>query len=66
MHPSQHSERLLPLKEVISRTSLSRATVYDLMKRGAFPKPIRLLEHRIAWPESTVSSWIADKIGEAA
>lgn len=59
------TERLLPVKAVIDRTSLSRAFIYEAMKQGAFPKPIRLSPNRIAWPESAVTNWIAAKIGEA-
>ena len=66
MFPTTQPERLLPLKAVVDRTSLSRAFVYDLMKQGGFPKPIRLSTNRIAWPESAVAAWIAAKIGEAA
>lgn len=55
-------ERLLPLPAVLDRTSWSRAKLYDAINKGDFPAPVRLSTNRVAWPESTVAAWIAEKI----
>ena len=60
------AERLLALPEVMQRTSLKRAWLYAAIARGEFPKPVRLSANRVAWPESSVATWIASKIAEAA
>jgi prophage regulatory protein len=59
-------ERFLPVAAVIDRTSFSRATLYQMVHDGDFPRPIRISPNRVAWPESAVTAWIADKIAEAA
>jgi len=61
----QSRERLLPVSTVLERTSLSRSYVYDAVKRGEFPPPIKISVNRVAWPESAVSAWIASKIAAA-
>lgn len=42
-------------------TGLSRSTIYDLMKKGAFPRPVRLTRKAVAWPESAVVEWLASR-----
>ncbi len=53
--------RLLHLREVLSRTSLSRTTVYRLMARARFPASIQL-GGRVAWIEAEVEGWLLDRI----
>lgn len=55
--------RLLHLKEVLNRTSLSRSHVYRLMGLGEFPGSIAL-GARVAWVEGEVSEWIDARIAE--
>jgi prophage regulatory protein len=50
-------ERLLTIREVMARTSLSRSYIYALMRKGAFPDQ-RKLGHKCArWRESEVDAW---------
>ncbi len=57
--------RLLHLKEVLNRTSLSRTSIYRLMARGRFPESVAL-GSRVAWVESEVQAWIQARIEERA
>jgi prophage regulatory protein len=62
---------LLRRAEVMRRTSLSKAQLYALMKKDAFPKQITLSPGSVAWSEAAVQDWIARRIaasesGEAA
>jgi prophage regulatory protein len=56
--------------KVTEQTSLSRTTIYDLVKAGEFPKPVRLTRNRIAWEASKVQAWLTERVhssrGEAA
>lgn len=52
-------------RDVCSRTTLSRSTLWAKVADGTFPPPVRLGRNRVAWPTSVVSRWIADKIAEA-
>lgn len=54
------SNTLLNAKQVCQATTLSRGTLYALISRGLFPKPIRIAgTRRTAWPSDVVQAWIA-------
>ncbi len=52
------TDTLLRRPEVENRTGLSRSTLYDWMKRGNFPLPVRLGTRLVAWRESEVTAWL--------
>jgi prophage regulatory protein len=54
--------KFLGLPDVIARTTLSRSNIYLRMERGDFPKPVKLGERKVAWLESDIDSWMADKV----
>lgn len=49
--------RLLRVREVSSKTGLSRAYIYKLERQGGFPKRRRLSEARVGWLEHEVDAW---------
>lgn len=53
---------ILRLPTVKTRTGLSRSTIYNRMKEGDFPKPIRLGPRAVGWLENEVDAWIAEQI----
>lgn len=53
---------LLRLPEVQRRTGLTRSVVYELARRGEFPRPLKLTERSSAWVESEVQAWIAARV----
>lgn len=64
--------RLLSMKQVCERTSLSRASILRKVDDEKFPAPVALGERkrnrrgqltgRIAWVEEEVDAWIADRL----
>ena len=40
---------------------LSRTTIYEMMKRGEFPRPIKITGKAVAWRESDISAWLASR-----
>lgn len=56
--PSPVQERFMRLPEVIRVSGLSRATIYELMSKGAFPKKVPLGGRNVAWPESEINAWV--------
>ena len=50
---------------VISRTGLSRSSIYLKMAQGQFPQSIRLGQRAVGWLESDVDAWITGRIEEA-
>ncbi|TCJ97962.1 AlpA family transcriptional regulator [Volucribacter psittacicida] len=55
-------EKFIRLNEVIERTGLSKATIYNYMKQNKFPKSIPLYAKSVAWLESEIDNWINNKI----
>ena len=53
---------LIRLKEVLARVRLGRSTIYNLIKASKFPKSIPLGPRSVAWVESEIDEWIAQKI----
>lgn len=49
--------RFIRLKEVIAICGKSRSSVYDAIKRGAFPRPVMLQGRSAAWIKSEVEQW---------
>ena len=63
--PAIPRDRLIRLPDVESATGCKKSTIYDLMKSGRFPKPVRLSARHVVWPESAVLQWVQDRIQEA-
>ena len=51
-------QNILRINEVISRTKISRSTIYGLMKAGSFPASRRAGRKSIGWLESEIDEWI--------
>jgi len=47
----------MPLREVMSETSLSKPVLYRLMQGGAFPRQVQLSPRRVAWIRGEVDAW---------
>ena len=45
--------------EVEVITGLSRSTIYLMMSRGEFPRPVKITGKAVAWPEKTIADWLA-------
>ncbi|MDH2240193.1 AlpA family transcriptional regulator [Pigmentiphaga sp. GD03639] len=60
---SQHTESLLRLERVMDRVGLGRTSIYDEVKAGTFPRPVKRGK-RSLWVESEVDAWIAGAITE--
>lgn len=55
-------ERLLRLPDVEARVGLRRSSIYDAVKRGEFPAPVKLSRRAVCWPASAIDAWIAERI----
>ena len=56
--------RIIRRREVEGRTGLPRSTLYDHIKRGDFPAPVRLSERSVGWVASEVDAWVAGRIAQ--
>jgi prophage regulatory protein len=65
MDPTE--DRLIPPAVVFDKVSLSRTTIWRLVKRKQFPAPIPLTPGRHAWSAKAIQAWIDEKkLGVAA
>ncbi len=49
--------RLLTIECIIERTSMGRTSIYQLMKDGSFPRPVKVGKAS-RWVEIEVEQWI--------
>ncbi len=54
------TDRIVRLNTVLSRTGLSRSTIYRKIAEGTFPPQVRISVHGAGWYESAINRWIAD------
>lgn len=48
-----------PVVEAI--TGLSRSSIYAMMDAGEFPRPVRIGKRAVAWPQSAIETWLAQR-----
>lgn len=58
-------ETLIRLPTVLQRTGLCKAWIYKLMAADKFPQSVKIGSRSIAFVESEVDAWVANKIAES-
>lgn len=56
------NERIIRLPEVLDMVGMRKTAVYDKIKDGSFPKPLKL-GRMSGWLESDVQQWIMQQAG---
>ncbi|SFQ06756.1 transcriptional regulator, AlpA family [Nitratireductor indicus] len=54
--------KFLKMNEVVQRIGLNKASIYRLMAAGEFPRSVKISEIRVAWIESEVDAWMAERV----
>jgi prophage regulatory protein len=54
--------RLLSLSQTVLKLSLSKATIYRLIKAGTFPHQLHLSPGKIGFLEADLDDWIRNKV----
>lgn len=42
-------------------TGISRSSIYDMMAKGEFPRPVKLGPKAVGWRESDIAKWLTDR-----
>jgi prophage regulatory protein len=50
--------RILRRRAVEQVAGISRSLIYQLVKAGKFPRPVRLTPNRVGWLEHEVQEWV--------
>jgi prophage regulatory protein len=53
---------ILRLPSVKNKTGLGRSTIYSLISRGDFPKPISLGARAVGFLEHEIDAWVSDRV----
>jgi len=56
-------KQFVRLPDVINALGISQRTLYDLMRRGQFPKPAKIGKMSV-WDESEVVAWQQARLAE--
>ena len=57
----QISPRILRMPAVQQKVALCKASIYNRIKEGTFPKPISLGGKSVGWLESSIDQWILER-----
>lgn len=49
----------LHIQKVIELTSLSKSTIYRLIKENQFPRPVKIAARRVGWRPADIDAFIA-------
>jgi len=60
--PTQSTNRLLRLPEVLERTGLSESAVRRMVRDEQFPRQLAIGPRTAAWSETEVQGWIDDRV----
>ena len=58
--------RILRLDEVETKSGFKRAHIYNLMRKGLFPKALRLGVRAVGWDSVEIDQWIAERVNNRA
>lgn len=58
-------QEIIKLPEVLSIVKCSKAKVYSEIKKGSFPKPIKLGDRAVAWVMDDVTEWLEQRIKQS-
>ena len=56
--------KVIKLKTVCELTTFSSATIYRLIKKGEFPKQIKLSERSSGWLLEDINAWLKHRINK--
>ncbi|MCC5617903.1 AlpA family transcriptional regulator [Nostoc sp. CHAB 5836] len=69
-HPHSVSSSLTPqallrLPKVMNTTGLGRSTIYRMIAKKLFPRPIKISVRAVAWRQTDIDDWIEARTSTA-
>ena len=56
-----NQKHIIRLRQVLEQVSLSRATVYKMIRRSEFPKPVQIGQRSVGWLTEEVNTWLESR-----
>ena len=50
--------RLIRIEEVLAITGISKSVIYEMIKRGEFPRQRRIGQRSVGWHQSDIDDWL--------
>lgn len=60
------AQRIYRRPDIEALTGLSRSTIYAMMSRGDFPRPVKLTGKAVGWTEAAITEWMDSREQAAA
>lgn len=54
-------DRILRLNDLTQKIGLKKSAIYEKIREGDFPRPLKLGERARGWRESEVDAWISNR-----
>ena len=61
---SVKSQRLLRRRQMLQKCGLSYSSAARFIKEGSFPAPVQIGPRCVAWVETGLDLWVANRIAE--
>lgn len=58
--------RLIRRPAVQEKSGFKKSQLYEMVRRGEFPAPVKIGARSVAWDAEAVDAWIRDRIAVAA
>lgn len=56
------ADRFISMRDAVARVGLSKTEIYRRVSAGTFPRPVPLGPQRVAFLESEIDTWIAERV----
>lgn len=56
-------EPLLKIEDVIAYLGIGKSAIYENIKAGRFPGPIRITPNAVRWRRGDIDRWLSQKAG---
>jgi prophage regulatory protein len=56
-----HADRILRMKQLPEIAGIGRTLIYELVRKGDFPKAVRLGERARGYRESEILAWVESR-----
>lgn len=60
-----HPAQFYRLPQLTARLNVSGSSIWAWVKKGTFPKPIKLSANTTAWDRASIEAWEQDRIAES-
>jgi prophage regulatory protein len=55
------SDRILRMRELPGHVGIKKSLIYELIKKGDFPRAVKLGERARGWRQSDIVAWVAKR-----